>query len=362
ENNAGLKASSLKTEEAEALVSNAFDFDKTELYYQYDENNIALNGQPVKVLGIQQDFLFPTVYFADKKVNKTQVDLNRSRQDIDKRILEKQVVSEYYRLLFEREKQEIYRRLDSFYVRFSYAATRRFETGETNYLERITAQAKQRQVKTLYQQAQEDVNSALLNLQNLVQSQEPFEVSHIPLQKIRYEQDVLDENPGIVYQNSRTELFKNKKSLESQRLLPDISLNYFQGTNSGLDDYLTGYMIGLKIPLLFSGNSSRIKASKIARSIAEQEAIEYRVRLENRQADLLLKLSKYDQMLKYYEEEGENLSQEIFNTAKYSFENGEINFFQYLQSIENALEILIDYMENLNQYNQTAIELNYLTL
>jgi cobalt-zinc-cadmium resistance protein CzcA len=121
-------------------------------------------------------------------------------------------------------------------------------------------------------------------------------------------------------------------------------------------------MIGLKIPLLFSGNSSRIKASKIARSIAEQEAIDYRVRLENRQADLLLRLNKYDQMLAYYEEEGENLSREIFNTAKYSFENGEINFFQYLQSIENALEILIDYMENLNQYNQTAIELKYLTL
>jgi cobalt-zinc-cadmium resistance protein CzcA len=84
--------------------------------------------------------------------------------------------------------------------------------------------------------------------------------------------------------------------------------------------------------------------------------------LETRRSDLLLQLNKYDQMLSYYQDEGENLSQEIFKTAKYSFENGEINFFQYLQSIENALEILLDYMQNLNQYNQTAIELNYLTL
>ncbi len=335
---------------------------KRRLYYEYDENNIALNGQALKVFGLQQNFLFPTVYFAGKKVNRTQFDLRRSTQDIERRILEKEVVSQYHRLLFEREKQEIYKRLDSFYVRFSHAATRRFETGETNYLERITAQAKQRQVKTLYHQAQEDVNSAILNLQNLVQSDEPFEVVYIPLERVRYEQAALEDNPGMIYQNQRTELFRNKKSLESQRLLPDISLNYFQGTNDGLDEYLHGYMIGLKIPLLFSGNSSRIKASKIARSIAEQEAIDYRVRLENRQADLMLRLKKYDQMLAYYEEEGENLSREIFNTAKYSFENGEINFFQYLQSIENALEILIDYMENLNQYNQTAIELKYLTL
>ena len=343
-------------------MSNAFDFDKTEFYYQYDENNIALNGLPVNVVGVQQDFLFPTVYFAGKKVNKTQLNLEQSSLDIDTRVLEKEVVAQYHRLMFEREKQEIYRRLDSFYVRFSYAAKRRFETGETNYLERITAKAKQRQVKTLYNQAQEDVNSALLNLQNLIQSKEPFDVVYMPLEKVDYVPSNLEQNPGIVYQNHRTDLFQNKKRLESQRLLPDISLNYFQGTNEDLDNNLTGYMIGLKFPLLFSGNSSRIKASKIARTIAEQEAIDYRVRLETRQADLLLLLNKYDQMLDYYDEEGQNLSREIFDTANYSFENGEINFFQYLQSIENALDILIEYMENLNRYNQTAIELNYLTL
>ena len=140
----------------------------------------------------------------------------------------------------------------------------------------------------------------LLNLQNLVQSQEPFDVVYIPLEKVSYEHVALEENPGMIYQNQRTELFRNKKSLESQRLLPDISLNYFQGTNEELDEYLSGYMIGLRIPLLFSGNSSRIKASKIARSIAEQEAIDYRVRLQNRQADLLLRLNKYDEMLAYF--------------------------------------------------------------
>jgi len=265
-------------------------------------------------------------------------------------------------LQYELEKESIYMRLDSFYVTFSHAAKRRFETGETNYLERITAQAKQRQLRTLYQQSQEDVKSALLSLQELVQSDEAFQVSRIPLQKVSYAESSLEENPGIQYQYYRTELFKNKKSFETQRLLPDISLNYFRGTNSALDDYLNGYQIGLKFPILFSGNSSRIKASKIARQIAEQEAIDYRVRLQTRKADLLLQLKKYDQMLSYYEDEGENLSQEIFKTAKYSFENGEINFFQYLQSIENALEILLDYMQNLNLYNQTAIELNYLTL
>ena len=361
-NNAGLKANSLKMEEADALVSSAFDFDKTEIYYHYDENNLAINGLPLKAFGLGQEFLFPTVYFAGKKVNTANLNLESSTLQIRKRMLEKEVVSQYYRLQYEWEKENIYKRLDSFYISFAHAANRRFETGETNYLEKITAQAKQRQLQTLYQQSKEDVESALLSLRKVVQSDEAFEVARIPLNKFDYEEVPIDQNPGIMYQNYRTELFESKKNLESQRLLPDISLNYFRGTNSGLDEYLNGYQIGLKFPILFSGNSSRIKASKIARQIAEQEAIDYRIRLEARKSDLLLQLKKYDQMLSYYENEGQNLSQEIFKTAKYSFENGEINFFQYLQSIENALEILLDYMQNLNLYNQTAIELNYLTL
>ncbi len=297
-----------------------------------------------------------------KKVNKANLDLETSNLDLGRRILEKQVVSGYYRLQYEMEKQDIYKRLDSFYLSFAHAAQRRFETGETNYLERITAEAKQKQLRTLYQQSQEDVRAALLGLQNLVQSETSFEVARIPLTKLGYSESSLDDNPGLHYWLNRSELFRSKKNFESQQLLPDISLNYFSGTNAELDKYLNGYQVGLKFPILFSGNSSRIKASKIAQQAAEQEAIDYRIRLEAYRADLILQLNKYDQMLSYYEEEGENLSQEIFKTAKYSFENGEINFFQYLQSIENALDILLEYMHNLNLYNQTAIELNYLTL
>jgi hypothetical protein len=42
--------------------------------------------------------------------------------------------------------------------------------------------------------------------------------------------------------------------------------------------------------------------------------------------------------------------------------NGEIDFFQYIQSLENAYEIKLSYLDNLNLYNQTVININYLTL
>jgi cobalt-zinc-cadmium resistance protein CzcA len=362
ENNAGLKASSLKVDEADALVSDAFSFDKTSLYYHYDENNLAYNNLPLNVFGIEQEFLFPTIYFAEKKLNKANLSMETISYRIQKKILEQKVVSKYYLLQYEMEKEAVYKRLDSFYKTFSHAAERRFETGETNYLEKITAQAKQKQLHTKFLQAIEDVVSTKYSLQEIVQSEVPLKLRKIPLERLELDPQGLDLNEGLQYFDSKKGLFQAKINLESQKLLPDISLNYFQGSNSGLEENFKGYQIGLKIPILFSGNASRIKASKIGRELIDQQAEDYKIRLETRQSELYSQLKKHEEALSYFDEEGRHLSEEIFKTAKLSFENGEINFFQYTQSIENAFEIVLDHLKNLNAYNQTVIELNYLTL
>ena len=361
-NNAGLKASALKVNKADALIGNAFTFDKTEIYYSYDENNIAINNEPLKVFGIQQSFLFPTIYFAGKKVNKASYNLENSSYDIQKMILKKEVGKSYYQLIYEQEKKDIYKKLDSFYQTFAYAAKRKFETGATNYLEKITAQAKQKQLQILYNQSKEDVALAEVNLKKLVQSEDDFTIMPEKLKKLEFNLDSESINPNITYFENRKLLFQAKSSYEKQQLLPDISLNYFQGSNSDLNYNLNGYQIGLKIPILFSGNATKIKASKISMDIANQEAKDYQLTLDARRNQLMSQLKKYEDALIYYEIEGKTLSEEIFKTAKVSYKNGEIDFFQYIQSLENAFGILLTHLNNLNLYNQTIIKLNYLTL
>jgi len=74
----------------------------------------------------------------------------------------------------------------------------------------------------------------------------------------------------------------------------------------------------------------------------------------------MTQLKKYNAALTYYETDGKSLSQEILKTASFSYQNGEIDFFQYIQSLENGYRITLSYLENLNAYNQTIIALNYL--
>jgi len=173
---------------------------------------------------------------------------------------------------------------------------------------------------------------------------------------------VVDNTPEIAYYENNKAVLAAENSFEKQQLLPDISASYFQGTNDQLDDNLYGYQLGLRIPLLFSGQASRIKASKFAKQMASAESEEYKIQLSAKHRILLQQLSQLQKSLDYYENEGASLSDEIIKTAQISFKNGEIDFYQYIQSLESAYQIKLGYLEKLKEYNQTVIDINFLTL
>ena len=361
ENNPGLKASSLRVEEAGALIGSAFSFSKTEGYFGYDESNLSQN-KPLKELGIRQLFNFPTVYFAQKKVNKTQYREQQSTYDLKKIKLEQEISKIYYQLQYEKTKISVYKKLDSLYQKFAYAAARRFELGETNYLEKITARSKQKQLETQLQQARDELSISLEKLKPLLRTTDQISIKTIPLEKLDVTALGIENNPGLQYYNSRNDYFKARAGLEKQMLLPDVTLTYSQWNNALIEKPLQGYQVGIHIPILFFGNSSKIKAANLAQQAAEQESSDYKNRLQSEYNQLIQQLGKYRKALSYYENEGKDLSEEIIKTATLSYKNGEIDFFEYIQSLENSYKIILTYYENLNEYDQTVLRINYLTL
>ena len=362
ENNMGLKAGKLKVEESQSMINSAFNFNKTHVYYEYDENNLAINDVPLKVFGVQQDFRFPTEYFSQKRVNKVRNNLVQTEFDIQSKAIERDVTIGYYEYQIAREKVRIYNRLDSLYANFSSVAARKFELGETNYLEKITAASKQRKINLDYQQAIQQVSIAHANLLRIIQVEDSLELSEEMNLKIDLKAITVESTPEIAYYETNMQLMAAESNFEKQQLLPDISVAYFQGSNSELNDNLIGYQLGLKIPLLFSGQAARIKASKIAKERAVTESIDYKIQIKSKQEILLEEISQIQNSLNYYENEGTELSDEILKTAQISFKNGEIDFYQYIQSLESAYDIKLGYLDKLKEYNETVININFLTL
>ena len=184
----------------------------------------------------------------------------------------------------------------------------------------------------------------------------------MPLDKLELQSFSIENNPGLGFYVKSKIYYQALNNKEKQQLLPDISAEYFVGTNSGLNNNIQGYQLGLKIPLFFSGNASRIKASKIAEEIITSQEENYKTSIQKEYQVLLAKLKEHEESIIYYETQGKTLSEEIIKTASRTFKEGEIDFFQYIQSIETAKEIELDYLDNLNKYNQTVIIINHLTL
>src|SRR5690606_13512450 len=159
-------------------------------------------------------------------------EMQSSQYELQKRKTEGLVAAAYYQFQFEKNRERVYESLDSLYQNFAHAAQRRFELGETNYLEKITARAKQRQLETDYLQSKEDVQIARERLKMVVQSKDSLMITEQPLEKLQVSLSNLEAHPAMDYYQNRNEFFEAKRRLEKQYLLPDISLSYSLGSNS----------------------------------------------------------------------------------------------------------------------------------
>ncbi|MBN8566847.1 MAG: CusA/CzcA family heavy metal efflux RND transporter, partial [Flavobacteriales bacterium] len=130
QNNSALKAGKLEIDKANAAILTAYNFDKTTLYYGYDQNNLALNNLPLKVFGVQQSFAFPTVYAAQRKVLQSDSEIQKASFELQKNGLQNSISKVYHQIVYIQHQEKLYHYLDSLYQNFSKASHRRFELGE----------------------------------------------------------------------------------------------------------------------------------------------------------------------------------------------------------------------------------------
>jgi cobalt-zinc-cadmium resistance protein CzcA len=127
-----------------------------------------------------------------------------------------------------------------------------------------------------------------------------------------------------------------------------------------LSQSLYGFQVGLAVPILFSGNISKTKVAQLELQSWEQQKQNEELKIDKYIAQKNNELAKYQEAINYYNQYGKKLSDEIIKVANSSYKNGEIDFFQYIQSLENATTIQVDYLDTILQFNKTQLDLEYL--
>ncbi len=362
-NNKGLKASELNIESQKAAQGQAFTFNKMQVYQNYDESELdPVANQPFYQWGAIQNIDFPTVYAKRLERQKTQTKISEMRYDLKAQTQFKNLELIYQNHVILQQKLEIYAYLDSIYKDFYRMAKRRFEEGESTYLEKITAQSKQSQIQNQLALLQNALQSNQILLQNLVQTDREIKIDNVELKRLDINLTNTENQPNLNLSQAQMELAEDEWKLAKNELLPGISGSYFIRSNSSINQNFNGYQIGLNIPLLFFGDKAKIKSKNIQKQVAEYDFEQTKLDLETRQNQLLQTLTAQSENLELFENNQLLVADEMLKTTESSFKNGEINFFQYVQSVDNAMQIKLDYMNVLSNYNTTVIQLNYLLL
>jgi cobalt-zinc-cadmium resistance protein CzcA len=360
-NNKEINAYSLKVKESIALKPTAFYPAKTTLYYGYDQNNISPNGYPLKVWGISQDINFPTLYVAEKNarlidVSKAEVNLESQKQKIIK-----EISLRYYELQGLQARFELYRSIDSLYTDLFRNARARYNKGDFSNLDLLNIQARQEQAKLNLKGTAYNIENTLQTLKTLMNFDENFSVPDT-IEIVNKEEKDIGEYPDVQLMKLENEYASAVMKIEKNKLLPDISAHVFTGTNAYENSkYYNGFQLGLAVPLFFGDQKARIKSSRISLD-AQQLMSDYKMAsLKNKIEGYKREEQKLREAIEYYNTTGRSLYDEILHAAIKSLESGEIDLFKFTVSYENAVQIRLDYLDNVLQYNTNVLEQMYLS-
>ena len=359
ENNPTVKAANLEINKQESLKKAAFDLDKTSISYTRGQINTV---QQDYEWNISQEFKFPSVYGTQLKLQKDRISLSEAALTHRKNMLERDVRAAYLKLWFSKSQLILIDELEKEFQNFAIIADKRFESGETNLIEKISAEAKREEISLLKSEASLDIENLRKQLQLLLNIENSIAISSNELQKIPFMivEELGNKNPLLILQEQFITVSESEYKLEKAKFLPDLSAGYFNQQIEGVKNF-TGFQLGIKIPVFFWSQKGKTQAARKNSDIAQMNYNQIKL---NMKAILLNKLQEYEKnraSLLYYETKGLQLADKLFSSTNKAYKEGEVGYVEYIATLEQAIQIKRSYLDRLNQYNQTVNEINYLT-
>lgn len=370
-NNGNVQVAKTNIELQEQGKKAAFDPGKTNVGIQYGQYNSFENDF---ALNLNQQFDFPTVYTNQHKLAKEKTEGSQMQLAVTENSLKRDIRQSWYQLAYLREKEKLLLYQDTIYGRFLHAATIRYETEATSYLEKAAAETRVMEIQNALKIIASDITIQEKQLRILLND----------TTGIRFMPDILVErtvasvqdstqlgnNPLLAYAKQQIGIAGAEKSVQSSKMLPGFSVGYFNqsligsptanGNIAGSSTRFSGVQAGITIPLFYGSYKANIKSAKLKEQMAETNANYYSTVLQGQYEQQLQEVLKYQGSLSYYRDKAVPQANLIIGNAQKSFENGAIDYVEYFQNLNQGLELKFNYLSTLNGYNQAIINLEYL--
>jgi cobalt-zinc-cadmium resistance protein CzcA len=374
DSNLAVRSSAYSVDVQKALKGASWNIPKTAIDGEYGQINSYTKDNSFTV---SQSFAFPMVYVNQNKLAKANIKGSEWQLKSSQLEIATQVKQAYWQLAYLQSKQKLFAYQDSLYSGFQRAAELRAKTGETNHLEMITARSQSLEIKNQLQQIIADLIIFNQKLQTLLNIETTVFPADTVLRRIDFsiitDSSSLAGNPSVGYVNQQIEISRFEKKLERSLMMPDFSIGYFSQSMQGIQDVdglprsfgtgdrFTGVQAGISIPLWFVPYTSKTKAAKLKEQVAKTNAEYYYKSLSGNYRSLMGEYTKYSNSVDYYEKQAIPEADIIIEQATRSYKVGAMDYLDYIMNLGRALSIKQNYLDALNNYNQTIISIDFIT-
>ncbi len=359
--NPGLQSATYSVRQQQALLGTALEPGRTGFSYGYD-NNAVLMGN--RTYGVAQSLEFPTVYARQASALRQQAALSERTRALTQAGLRRDVRAAYFQLAYGAARRGLLANQDSLYQNFARAAAVRCRLGEASYLEQVSAAARAREVAVALRQAEADRRVFGQELARVLGGPAPAALPAAALVKLPLPPALTDttlarDNPTLALYQQQLVVAQAQQQLLRARNLPDFSAYYNRQTQAGQGGFY-GYGLGVNVPLFFGAQRSRTQAGTLAVKVAEANLANARNNAQTAFLQQMQQVSKAREALSYYEGEGLEQAREIVRVAEKSYRAGAVGYVEYVAALTQAYGLRGQYLDALNQYNQSIITLTYL--
>lgn len=287
--------------------------------------------------------------------------------------VKKQVIQLYYEMLILLQKQKLLQRADSLYAAFLQRQELRFKVGETNIVERTSAESQRMQAANQLQQLVADLQIAKTQFAYLLNSNELFTPvsadAKITLINLP-DTSSINQYPVLQWKRQQQDIALHEVQLNKTRKLPLLNVGYtnqsFSGTANinGVNKSYTAanrfssIVAGVGIPIFTGSIKGRIASSELRYQAVQAEYADTLALQKSNVQQLVLRHQKNAETLNYFEKSALKNAGVIYENANLQFNNGAINFLEWTMLVNQAISLQSGYIDALNEWNKTVIEIN----
>jgi len=373
-NNLEVQSQQLNVQSSTILKKSVFELPKTDVNFQFGQYNSIHQDKAFQIL---QSIPFPTYYTAKSGLYKAELQGSQLQQQVTANEVKAQVQYWFYQLQYLQTAKKQLQSLDSLYYDFVSAANLRYKTGETNLLEKTTAETKRGQLLLLLKQNETEFKIAYNSLKTLMNTSEDFTIIDSENLQPLILSSLLDtthiaNNPSLKVLYQQAVIAEQFKKVEIASTLPNFNVGYFNQSLIGFQNVngnevyfdgskrFQGFNIGVSIPLTFFSNASKIKSFDYKQQALQKEADNGKLLLQNQLQNAFQQYNQNLEQYNYYKSTALPNADIIVSTATVGFKSGDIGYIEYLQALQTATDVQLNYLQSVNQINQSIININFL--